>query len=456
MRPFPKPMPGSGRHPSSGPKALPLLGLLPAFRNDPLALLTSLQAEYGDLFTLPLGPYRFLVVNDAEHIHTVLTHHGRGFVKGKDARLAAPLLGQGLLLSEGERWRRQRRLVRPAFGTEQLQRYADVMSRVAERVLTHWHDGQTLDLDEAMSHIALSVAIGSFFGAEAQDALPEITAHVHTARRFIIDRFRSLIRLPVSWPLPTHRAFRAAVRGLGQVIERFVHARRASGTHREDLLGLLLRDLDDPESPMDQTELRDHAISFLIAGSETTAATMAFAWDLLATHPEADEQLCVELEQTLGGRAPTIADLPNLAFLRSVILETLRLYPPIWLFLRAATAPFALGRYELAANTQVMISPWLSHRTSASFEDPEAFRPARWMAGPEPAAFIPFGDGPRQCIGRELAMMEAMLVIAHLRTRVRFQLLNPSAVEPEALVTLRPRGGMPVRVRSLPSAGSPC
>jgi cytochrome P450 len=431
-------------------------GLLPAFRKDPLALLTSLQAEHGDLFTLPLGPYRFLVVNDAEHIHTVLTQHGRGFAKGKDARLAAPLLGRGLLLSEGEPWRRQRRLVRPAFRAEQLQRYADVMSRVAEGVLARWADGQIFDLDEGMSHIALRVAIGSFFGAEAEDALPEITAHVQTARRFIIDRFRSLIRLPVSWPLPTHRTFRAAVQGLGQVIDRFVHARRASGAHAEDLLGRLLRDLDDPESPMDQTELRDHAISFLIAGSETTAATMAFAWYLLATHPEADEQLCVELEQSLGGRAPTIADVPSLAFLRSVILETLRLYPPVWLFVRATTAPFALGRHELAANTQVMISPWLSHRTSASFEDPEAFRPERWSTGAEPAAFIPFGGGPRLCIGREFALMEAMLVIAHLRARVRFQLLQPSTVEPEALVTLRPRGGIPARVRLLASAGSPC
>ena len=299
-------MPVNIRHATPGPKALPLVGLLPAFRKDPLALLTSLQAEYGDLFTLPLGPYRFLVVNNADHIHTILTRHGRGFTKGRDARLAAPLLGQGLLLSEGKPWRRQRRLVRPAFGAEQLHRYADVMSRVAEQVLTRWSHGQTFDLDEAMSHIALSVAIGSFFGAEAEDALPEITAHIQTARRFIIDRFHVLIRLPVSWPLPTNRTFRAAVRGLGEVIERFVHARRASGAHTEDLLGRLLCDLDDPESPMDQTELRDHAISFLTAGSETTAATMAFAWYLLATHPQADEQLCVELEQTLGGRAPPL------------------------------------------------------------------------------------------------------------------------------------------------------
>jgi cytochrome P450 len=449
-------MPTNSRHPTPGPKALPLVGLLPAFRKDPLALLTSLQGEHGDLFTLPLGPYRFLVVNNADHIHTILTRHGRGFAKGRDARLAAPLLGEGLLLSEGEPWRRQRRLVRPAFGAEQLQRYADVMSRVAERVVTRWHDGQTLDLDEAMSHIALSVAIGSFFGGEAEDALPEINAYVQTARRFLIDRFRSLVRLPVSWPLPTHRTFRAAVRGLGQVIERLVHARRASGAQTEDFLGRLLRDLDDPESPMDQTELRDHAISFLIAGSETTAATMAFAWYLLATHPEADRQLCVELEHTLGGRAPTVADLPGLAFLRSVVLETLRLYPPVWLFVRAATAPFALGRYEVAANAQVMISPWLSHRTSASFEDPEAFRPERWSTGAEPAAFIPFGGGPRLCIGREFAMMEAVLVIAHLRARARFQLLKPWAVEPEALLTLRPRGGIPVRVRLPASESVPC
>jgi cytochrome P450 len=438
-----------------GPRTLPLIGLLPAFRRDPLALLARLQAQYGDLLTLPLGPYRFLLVNEPASIHTILSQHGRGFLKGDDTKLAEPLLGRGLFLSEGETWRRQRRLVRRAFHREQLARYADVMGRAVAQTLARWRLGDTLDLDAEMSRIALTVAVRCFFGSEADDALAAVSAHIDTVRRFIIDRFRSLVRLPLAWPLPAQRRFQQALAGLGDLVERFIAERRAAGVSRDDLLGTLLNALDDPASPVDHTEVRDQAVSFLVAGSETTAATMTWAWYLLGRHPDVEDRVARELDAVLRGRSPTAADSANLPYLRAVILEALRLYPPVWLFLRKSTAPFSLGPYRFPANTQIMLSPWLSHRNRAFFSTPETFQPERWASGAMPPAFIPFGGGPRQCAGQEFALLEATLVMATIRAQRRFELLPPAAADPEALVTLRPRGGIPARVRPAGSAWQP-
>jgi cytochrome P450 len=275
-----------------------------------------------------------------------------------------------------------------------------------------------------------------------------IGGYVDTARRFLIGQFRALIRLPLAWPLPSHRAFRGAIIGLGRLIEALIAQRRAATDDGDDLLGRLLRASDDPASPPGPKELRDQAINILIAGSETSAATLTWVWTLLSRHPAVEEGVAAELRAVLDGRSPTAADGPRLPYLRAVIRETLRLYPPVWLFLRKSTAPFSLGRCAFPANTQIMISPWLLHRSPRQFANADTFCPARWASGDPPPALMPFGGGPRQCIGQHFALMEALMVIATIRAQARLALVSDAPVQPEPLVTLRPRGRVLARIES--------
>ncbi|HWI62884.1 MAG TPA: cytochrome P450 [Symbiobacteriaceae bacterium] len=429
-----------------GPKARPIRGFLPEFRQDPLALLTRVAHEYGDIARLQIGPWDFYLLNNPDYIEQVLVTQNRLFAKGRGLDASSPVLGNGLLTSEGEFWRRQRRLAQPAFHRDRITAYGTTMTEYALRHIEPWQDGARLDLLREMMHLTLAIAAKTLFSADVAEEADTVGAALDVTMSSFNDRSRSIIKIPYSWPTPSNRRLEKAVRQLNAIIYRIIDERRASGEDTGDLLSMLLHAVDEDGSQMTPEQLRDETMTLFLAGHETTANTMSWTWYLLGQNPAAGARLQQEVDAVLGDRAPTPADLPRLPYTEAVINEAMRLYPPAWIMGRKATAPFELAGYSFPAGTEVLFSQWVMHRHARWFDDPLAFRPERWLDGLAkrlPAfAFFPFGGGPRMCIGKGFALMEAQLVLATIARRFRFELLPDQPVQTYPTITLRPAPGI--------------
>lgn len=431
-----------------GPKARRFRGFLPEFREDPLGLFTRMARDYGDIARVQLGPWDFYQLNHPDYIEQVLVTDNRLFVKGRGLEASQPLLGNGLLLSEGEFWRRQRRLAQPAFHKDRINAYAATMTDFALRHIAPWQDGAPLDMAREMAHLTLAVAAKTLFSAEVGSDAAAVGEALNVTISYFQDQNESMIKIPYNWPTPANLRVRKAVGQLERVIYRIIDERRASGEDTGDLLSMLLHAVDEDGTQMTKRQLRDEAMTLLMAGHETTANTMAWTWYLLGQNPAAEASLHQEIDTVLGDRAPTPADLPRLPYVEAVISESMRLYPPAWIMGRKSTAPFELGGYTFPAGTEVIMSQWVMHRHPRWFEAPLAFRPERWTDGLAkrlPAfAYFPFGGGPRMCIGKAFALMEAQLLLATIARRFRFTLVPGTSLTPSASITLRPAPGVPV------------
>ena len=363
------------------------------------------------------------------------------------------VLGNGLLLSEGDFWRRQRKLIQPAFHQGRIAAYAEIMVGYAKRMLASWSDGETLDIHEAMMHLTLSIVAKTLFDADVSHEAEDVDAALSVLMGKFLRQAGLALLLPRWVPLPTSRLLKRAVGRLDKVIYSIIERRRASGQMSGDLLSVFLQVQDDHGVGMTDRQLHDEIMTLFLAGHETTANVLSWTWFLLGQNPEAEEKLTEELGRVLCGRIPTPADLPRLMYTDMVLRESMRLYPPVWVIGRRALAPFHLGEYELPADTNVLISQLIMHKDARYFPEPGRFDPDRWSASdPRVAAlprfaYFPFGGGPRVCIGAGFAMMEAVLLLATIAQKFRIQIAPGQTVKMQPTVTLRPRNGIPVILR---------
>ena len=446
--PSPLPSPRKARPP--GPKAHWLRGNLEAFKPDRLKFLTNCMNNYGDVVSLRLGPRRIWALNHPDLVEEVLVTKNRQFIKHFALQDAKPSLGEGLLTSEGDFWRRQRRLAQPAFHRERINGYARVMVEYTERMLGGWRHGQHRDVQDDMMRLTLEIVTKTLFDADIASDAGHVADAMNTLMESFTERVSRLIKPPLWVPTPSNVRFRGALRSVEAVLYKIIADRRKSGEDRGDFLSMLLQaqDIEGDGSGMTDRQVRDEAITLFMAGHETTANTLAWIWYLLSNHPEAEAKLHAELDQVLDGRPPEVGDLHRLVYTDQVVTETLRVMPTVWLLGREAAEPVEIGGYLVPKGTTLWMSQWVIQRDPRWFDDPETFRPERWADGLAKRlhryAYFPFGGGPRVCIGNNFAQMEAVLLLATIARKFRPRVPAGTVVKPLATLTLRPESGVPV------------
>jgi cytochrome P450 len=430
-----------------GPKGGFYFGSGVDFRRDQLGFYESCAREYGDVVQTRMGPYRILLIYHPDAIEELFVTRSRDFVKSPGVRLLRPLLGDGLFLSEGDTWLRQRRLVQPAFHRQRMAGYGDVMTTFAERHVADWKDGDVIEMHAQMMALTQAIVGKTLFDADVSGDAHEAGQAAKVLAEDFGVRLRSFQLIPYWLPTPRNLTLRRAIRRLDRLIHRIIAERRASAEDRGDLLSMLLHAQDaDDGSRMTGQQVRDEVMTMFLAGHETTAVALSWTWYLLAQHPDADTRLADELREVLGGRAPSVADLPRLKYAGMVVTEAMRLYPPAYGIGRQAARATEIAGHAIAP-ADIFIAPtWVVHRDRRWFEEPEAFRPERWagdLARRLPRfAYFPFGGGPRQCIGNSFAQMEAILLLAAIAQRFRLSLISGQRITPTPYITLRPEPGI--------------
>lgn len=428
-----------------------LVGNLLDYARDPLGFMTQCSRQYGDVVRLRFPGLPLYLLSHPDHAEYVLVKNNRNFIKSRYFRRELSFLGQGILNSDGELWRRQRRLVQPAFHRQRVNAYGEVMVSHAERMLATWRDGEIRDVHQEMTNLTLGIVAKVLFGAETDKAeeigevlrwLAKHTNRLEEQGSAMVMRF-----LLGNFPTPTNLRFRKGIERLDKVIYGLINERRENGKDSGDLLSMLLRFRNEEGNQISDKQLRDEVMTLLLAGHETTTLALCWTWYLLSQHPEVEAKLLEELEQALGDRAPTVDDLPRLRYAEMVIKESMRLYPPAWGISREAKEECEIGGYHVPGGTQLLIVLWAMHRDPRYFEKPEVFDPARWehsFAKSVPRyAYLPFGAGPRLCVGSSFAMTEAILLLATIAKGFRFEAVaEQQRVVPQPSTTLRPKGGM--------------
>ena len=428
-----------------GPKGHFLLGALPAMRRDPLKNFLAAFNEYGDVVRFRFGPMVGHLVSAPSGVNHVLAENNKNY--GKQTRGFKNLrrvLGNGLLTSEGEFWKRQRRIAQPAFHRQRIAGFGAAMVRAAERCAARLAQPEApFDMSAEMMRVTLEIVGETLLGTDVGAEADRVHSVVGDLLRSANERITRVIDLPTIVPTPSNLRFRGHLKVLDEIVLRIIAERRRKPGG--DLVSMLIesRDADTGEA-MTDAQLRDEAMTIFLAGHETTANALTWTWFLLSRAPAAGRDLRAELDAVLGGRAPTLEDLPRLKLLRMTIEESMRLYPPAWIIARSATGPDEIGGYEIPAGSIVFVSPYVVHRHPRFWRDPEGFDPLRFASAEAPprGAYFPFGGGPRQCIGNGFAMMEAELVLATLAQKFRFELVPGHPVDAEPSITLRPRHGM--------------
>src|SRR5579883_3048873 len=429
----------------------PLLGVLPEFRRNAPQFLLDTQRKHGDLVHLKLGPQHVYEVSHPDWIRDIFVTHQSNFTKSRMLQRAKGLLGEGLLTSEGEFHTRQRRLVQPAFHRERLAGYAQSMVECAAHARDQWRDGATFDVSREMTRLTLAIVAKTLFSADVSSDADEIGA----ALTEVLGLFETVLMPFSEWleklPLPFVRRYERARDTLDRIIYGIIADRRRNPRDTGDLLSMLLQ-AQDEGSGMTDKQVRDEALTLFLAGHETTANALTWTWFLLSQNPECERQMQAELDEVLQGRAPIAADLPSLRYTEMVLAEAMRLYPPAWAIGRMALESFELRGTKIAAGSILIASPYVMHRDSRWFPDPQRFDPQRWTPEARDArpkfSYFPFGGGARVCIGERFAWMEGMLVLAALAQKWKLRLVPGHKVDTLPLITLRTRYGMKMTVES--------
>ncbi|HEX3480426.1 MAG TPA: cytochrome P450 [Kofleriaceae bacterium] len=428
---------------------LPLLGNWLAFRRDRLALQDQ-AARLGPIARISMGHIPLYVVTCGDLAHDVLVDSAAQFKKSAGIEFLRPVLGDGLLTAEGDPHRRHRKLLAPAFAPRRLASYGEVMVAETRDQIARWSPGDRIDLAAEMMQMTLAIAGRTLFGVDVRRDARTVARAIEIGIHAIDAGQTSPLQLDYRWPLPRHVRLRRAVAMLDDVVYRLIRRGRALGSDRGDVLSMLVlaRDEDDGSQLTDR-EVRDEVMTLLLAGHETTANALSWTWYELGRHPGALARLEAEVGQVLGDRPVTTADLPALAWTAAVIDEAIRLHPPVYATGREALREVALGGHRLPARSIVLINIRGIHRRADYYPDPLAFRPERMLVDAKKARprhhYLPFGAGPRVCIGAHFALMEAQLALATMVQHARLRLLAHT-VAAQPLVTLRPRGGMPAIV----------
>ena len=452
----PRPAPAS-RPP--GPR-LPIIGALVGPGRDPLAMFTRFARDYGDVTFFRLGGERCYFINHPHDVRDVLVTHQRNFTKSRGLERARKLLGDGLLTAEGPTHLRHRRLLQPAFHRDRIAGHAQVMIDYAARTRDRWQDGQTLDISKEMMRLTLSIAGKTLFDTDVESSAGEVgVAVTEVLESFWLNLLPGADYLE-KLPIPALRRAHSARVRLDALIYRMIAARRASAVDHGDLLSMLIAAVDEPSSQpappahavpsgLTDEEVRDEAMTILLAGHETTANALMWTFYLLSQNAEVETTLRGELAHVVGDRAPSPADYPRLAYTKRVVTESMRLFPPAWVIGRRAMGAYRVGGYDIPPRALLFMSPYVMHRDARFYDRPDDFNPDRWTPGFEASlprfAYFPFGGGARQCIGEQFAWMEAVLVLATVAQRWRLELVPTQRIVPQPLVTLRSKYGMTMR-----------
>jgi cytochrome P450 len=424
---------------------------LQRMRRDFLGYLVECAREHGDVVRLTLAPgVATTLVNHPDLVRDVLVDRAALFRKSAQTRrMVGKFLGEGLVLSEGEDHARQRKLIRPAFHPERLTAYARVMADETHRHVRRWKAGEIVDVDADMGRLSLRIVARTLFGADLEGAGAGVGEAMTAFEQAVKARFLS-IPLPDWIPTPANRREARSVASLHRILAAMIAERRAEpARERTDLLQMLLDARDEDGAPMPERRLLDEAVTLFFAGHETSTHQIAWTLLLLAEHPEVEASLRAEVREAAGRAAPTFERASDLPLLDRTLKEALRLYPPTWVFDRAPVEDVTLGGFRVPAGEAIYVSPFVTQRDPRFFPDPDRFDPGRWAGGQDPPRFsyLPFGAGPRMCVGQAYAQLEARVVLATLLgsgARLARSSSDPVALEPSA--TLKPRGGLPLRV----------
>jgi cytochrome P450 len=434
-----------------GPPPNLIRSLFGAMQQNPLDYFTAIAQEYGDVSGLRIGNFRTLFINHPDLIEAVLVKNARKYHKGRILQANKYLFGEGLLTSEGDFWLRQRRLSQPAFHRARVGSYAETMAEYSEQAIANWRNGEERDIHEEMMQLALRIVGKTLFDADVTQDAKEVGETLDLLLHLAANFGRTVL-IPLWVPTPRNIRAKLGIKRLEKVIYRIIADRRASGRDTGDLLSILLDVQDEDGTRMNDRQLRDETITLFLAGHETTANTLSWTWWLLAQNPAVEKKFHEELDGVLGGRTPTLDDLPKLVFLNNVLTESLRLYPTAWGMARLAVEEHEIAGYPVHVGNGVAFAQWVVHRDPRWFDAPLEFRPERWESGLAKQlprfAYFPFGGGPRQCIGNTFALMEASVVLATIGQKFRFALAPGHKVVPLASITLRPKNGIQVTLKA--------
>jgi cytochrome P450 len=416
---------------------------------NPIALFEHLAQTYGRMAHYRLGLSHIVFINEPEFIHEILINQPQHFIKERTQRRMKILLGEGLITSDGEVHRRQRRIAAPAFHRQRIQAYGDLMVERASHLRNGWKPGEPIDIASQMMQLALQVVARTLFNTDVTEDVLQINDQVNV----IMELYNFLIALPraeayLNWPIPGLIRFRRARARLDKVVQRMIAEHRADGVDRGDLLSMLLasRDEESDHSGMTDEQVRDEVLTIFLAGYETVANALTWTWYLLSQNPQAEALMYAEIAEVLQGRLPTLEDMPRLRYTEMVLAESMRLYPPAWAMGRQSIANVEIGPYRFPTGTYFFFSQYIMQRTAEYFPDPLVFDPERFSpqnkAGRPRFAYFPFGGGGRQCIGEAFAWMEGVLMVATIAQRWRLRFVAGQTVEVQPKITLRPKGPM--------------
>ncbi|ADB15475.1 cytochrome P450 [Pirellula staleyi DSM 6068] len=435
-----------------GPRGHWLWGCLPDLRRDMLGFFTSCKNEFGDAAYFRVGRRRSMLLSHPDDIERVLVTENKRFQKNFALQFfMRPLLGRGLLLNEGESWLRQRRLIQPAFSRSQIAGYTTSMSDLADRMLSSWQDGQPVDIHRAMMQLTMAIAGKTLLDVEVGERFDEISTCLDDITRDFRRRFAFPIPIPHWVPTPGNYRLWRAIGKLDAAIFRMIDERRAGAARGEDFLSLLIDARDEENGQgMSDRQLRDEVVTMFLAGHETTANALSWTFQLLAENPVWQSKIADEVTQVVGKNTPTMLDLPKLQLCERVVREGMRLYPPAYIVGRRSEVDCQIGEHFIPRRTNVLMSQWVVHRDERWYDDPLRFHPDRWTPGmiaelPK-YAYFPFGGGPRGCIGREFAMVEATLLLATVLRKFELSLIDRTPVPMNTAVTLRPARAMEMQL----------
>ncbi|HTI23729.1 MAG TPA: cytochrome P450 [Kutzneria sp.] len=434
-----------------GPPLRTAPALLLRLVRDRLGLMSSAAAEYGDAVKVSMGPKTLYIFNHPDHAKHVLADNAANYHKGIGLVQARRALGDGLLTSEGEVWRAQRKTMQPVFQARRIAAQADVVAEEAAtlvaRLRAHADTGRPIDVTQEMTGLTLGV-LGRTLLAADLGGFESIGHSFEAVQDQAMFEMVTLSMVPTWVPLPKQLRFRKARKDLARVVEQLITFRRANPTDGDDVLTRLIESTDDSQN----RRRRDELVTLLLAGHETTASTLSWAFHLLSRHPEVGERLRAEAVEVLGDRRPEFADLTRLRYTTQVVEETMRLYPPVWILTRQAQADDEIGGYRVPAGADVLVCPYTLHRHPAFWLNAEKFDPDRFAPSGQPArhryAYLPFGAGPRVCVGSNLGMMEAVFVLAMVARELRLSSIPGRTAVPEPMLSLRVRGGLPMTVHA--------
>ena len=430
-----------------GPKGTLLGGSVRQFRAGLLNFLLETAREYGPLASFRIGPKRVFLASGHDLIEQVLVTDAKHYIKHFGARAFKPVLGNGLVTSEGAFWHRQRKLVQPAFLKARVQSYVPAMVELTNQMLNAWTSGKRAQIDFEFEALTSKIALKTLFDLDDHGDRERFDGVLKLAFDLMNARLRRIIKLPLWVPTPANFRLQMAIAELDRTVQGFIASGRSRHHHGNDLLSRLLLAQHEDGRPMSDRQLRDQAMTLYLAGHETTALTLAWAWYLLSQHRRVEEKLVSEWQRVLRGVTPTAQHLQRLPYTAAVIAESMRLFPPVYVIGREATTELELGGYRVKPGYTVLMSQWVNHRDQNFFPDPEEFRPERWQDGLAKRlpkfAYYPFGGGQRICVGSTFALVEATIILAAVGQHYRFTVDPDAVIDIKPQITLLPANGIP-------------